>query len=134
MIFSAFVEGDKKLLSICGSKQLDDHRGYLQYRFGRPGMVEMEFPTDRRDSQSAFRYTRYTRPRVTYLTLTFEANGYRYSLHEDHDAERGPAKVKAYLTRLRSKQPGTDPAETTMELRVPKGSLMKLESVVPNVP
>ncbi len=135
VIFSAAVQGSEKLVSICGSRQLDSRRGYLQYRFGRPGQIEMEFPRTRENTQPQFSYTRYTRPRVTYLTLKFETNGYRYSIHQDHDAEQEPARLEAYVTIASPERHEIVPEEDVLHLRVPvQGSLMNLESVVPNVP
>ncbi len=44
VVFSAFAEGSNKLVSICSSSPLNESRGYLQYRFGRPGKIELQFP------------------------------------------------------------------------------------------
>src|ERR1044071_2779627 len=33
-----------KIVSLCASRDLDKERGYLQYRYGLPGKVELEFP------------------------------------------------------------------------------------------
>jgi hypothetical protein len=76
VLFSATVTGSNKLVSICRSSRLDESRGHLQYRFGRPGKIELEFPKSREDTPSQFRYARYTRPLVTYLALRFETGGY----------------------------------------------------------
>lgn len=129
-LFSCAVEGSGKLLSICGSKRLDASRGYVQYRFGREGKVELEFPKERRETQSAFHYTRYTRPLVTYLVLRFETNGYLYSVHQNYNAEEHPPINESSVTVT---QPGGKAARP-IELRCRKptqGSLMKLEDIVP---
>jgi hypothetical protein len=36
----------KKLISVCASKALAADHGYLQYRFGSPGKVELAIPSD----------------------------------------------------------------------------------------
>ncbi len=90
VIFNCRIEKSTKLLSVCGSKDLDQTKGYLQYRFGRTGAIELEFPADRQNTQKQFGYSRYTRPLVTYLTLSFETNGYEYSLHQDDNSEEKP--------------------------------------------
>lgn len=48
VVFSCRTVGKKaKLLSLCGSKVLDEKTGYIQYRFGQPGNVELEFPKEK---------------------------------------------------------------------------------------
>jgi hypothetical protein len=37
----------KKIISVCSSKDLAADRGYLQYRFGSSGKVELTIPADR---------------------------------------------------------------------------------------
>lgn len=134
VVFSAFVEGSNKLVSICSSSRLDDRRGYLQYRFGRPGKIELQFPASKQNTQKAFTYTRYTRPLVTYLTVKFSTADHQYSIHEDYDAETKPASSATYITVAPIRSAG-DSSELTIRLRGRvKGSLMSLEDVVPNEP
>jgi hypothetical protein len=45
-IFSCHTAA-KKTISVCASKDLAPDRGYLQYRFGSPGKVEVAVPADR---------------------------------------------------------------------------------------
>jgi hypothetical protein len=129
VVFSCVVQKSAKVLSICTSKQLDGQNGYVQYRFGQPGKIELEFPADRKDSQRQFGYNRYTRPLVTYLALRFESNGYKYSIHQDSSAEEKPPVNAAYLT-VTPPEPEAKPTETTCRQPV-IGSLMLLEDVVP---
>jgi hypothetical protein len=37
----------KKLISVCASRDLEADHGYLQYRFGSPGKVELAIPSDK---------------------------------------------------------------------------------------
>ena len=131
-VFDCVIAHSAKRLSVCSSKALDDKNGYLQYRFGRPGQVELEFPKDRHGSQSAFRYTRYTRPQVTYLTLEFRTGGYVYSLTEDYNAEDNPPVTAASVTVTPLEDAEGGHRSVELECRVPfKGSLISLEDVVP---
>jgi hypothetical protein len=115
-----------KIASVCGSKDLAEDKGYLQYRFGSLGKIELEFPKERKESQKAFKYLRYTRPLVTMLTLSFETGGVVYEIHDDDNSEEKPAirvasidiKDGAKELSIVCKQPTT-------------GSLMKLEDFVP---
>lgn len=129
VVFSCNMQKSAKLLSICTSKKIDAQNGYVQYRFGLPGKVELEFPTERKDTQSAFGYSRYTRPLVTLLSLQFESNGYKYSIHQDSNAEEKPPVNYSYLNVT---PPDVSAKEIEMTCRQPvKGSLMLLEDVVP---
>jgi len=111
-----------KIASVCASKDLAEDKGYLQYRFGVLGKVELEFPKDRKDSQKAFKYSRYTRPLVTMLTLSFENNGVVYEIHDDDNSEEKPPIRAASI----------DVADVSIVCKQPTlGSLMTLEDIVP---
>ena len=132
VLFSASVKGSNKLVSICSSRQVDKRQGYLQYRFGRPGQVELEFPSSRQDTQKAFAYTRYTRPLVTLLTVKFTTNGYSYSIHQDYNSEIRPAENDAYLMVAPLGKEDDEAAAKTIHLeRLVKGSLTSVEDLVP---
>jgi hypothetical protein len=46
----------KRLASVCASKDLSDHSGYLQYRFGAsPQKLELVYPSDKRHPKTAFK-------------------------------------------------------------------------------
>jgi hypothetical protein len=45
--------GGKKILSVCGNVG-GDGGGWLQYRFGKPGKIELAFPQEKRDSLRKF--------------------------------------------------------------------------------
>jgi hypothetical protein len=129
VVFSCAMQKSAKILSICTSRQLNSASGYIQYRFGLPGKIELEFPAERVNSQSAFGYTRYTRPLVTFLTLRFESNGHKYSIHQDSNAEEKPPANSSYVT-VTSPDPNTKVIEMTCRQPV-QGSLMLLEDIVP---
>ena len=83
IVFSCQIKGSDKILSVCAAQNLDRENGYLQYRFGTNKEVELEFPGDIRDSQKAFQYSRYTRPLVTYLRLSFQENNYTFTVYDN---------------------------------------------------
>lgn len=131
VVWSCETVKDRKLASICGSKDLDQTRGYVQYRFGRAGQVELEFPRERTGTQSAFKYSRYTRPLVTYLKLEFFNQGVSYTISDDSNDEEKPARRYAAIT---VKHSDGNAKEITLRCRNPvAGSLMKLETVVERV-
>lgn len=90
IIFSCSVAKAAKLVSLCGSQKLDNRRGYLQYRFGKPGAVELQFPEERANTQLAFRYAHYFRAQVDRTEVTFNNNGYRYVIFDYSEGDRTP--------------------------------------------
>jgi hypothetical protein len=108
---------------------LDATRGYVQYRFGRAGRVELEFPQQRENTQSAFTYKRYTRPLVTYLAVRFSAGGYTYKIYDQFNDEERPRRREAYISIT---PPSSDGARSLdLNCRRPvTGTLMDLEDVV----
>ena len=90
----------------------------------------MEYPRERRNTQTAFKYSRYTRPLVTLLTVSFESGGYTYEIHDDDNSEGRPTHRDFYLTVTPA---GANQNSTEMRCTKPVTShLIKLEDVVPN--
>jgi hypothetical protein len=115
-----------KIASVCASKDLAADKGYVQYRFGLLKKIELEFPQKREGSQKAFKYSRYTRPLVTMLTLSFENGGVFYEIHDDDNSEEKPP------VRAASIDITIDAKESSVVCKQPTfGSLMKLEDIVP---
>jgi hypothetical protein len=98
IIFSCVTKGSgipasrspAKIVSLCGSRDLDKERGYLQYRYGLPGKVELEFPSARTGTQQMFRYTHYMRYQVDLTEINFEIDGYQYQIFDDYNGEEKP--------------------------------------------
>ena len=115
-----------KVASVCASKDLAEDKGYVQYRFGAPGKIELEYPKERKDSAQKFKYSRYTRPLVTMLTLEFENEGVVYEIHDDDNSEEKPP------VRAASIDIADGGKNASLVCRLPTtGSLMKLEDIVP---
>ncbi|HMF56858.1 MAG TPA: hypothetical protein VK619_10995 [Pyrinomonadaceae bacterium] len=130
VVFNCQIAGRGKLVSLCSSRPLSKQQGYLQHRFGRPGAIELEYPRERQNTQTAFKYSRYTRPRVTLLTVSFETNSYTYEIHDDDNSEEPMRQRDFYLTVT---PPGTNPNSTEMRCGAPVTShLINLEDIVPN--
>ena len=98
IIFSCLTErsgvrstgGSSKIVSLCASLDLDKQRGYLQYRYGLPGKVELEFPSSPTGTQQMFQYTHYMRYQVDLTEINFEINGYQYQIFDDYNGEEKP--------------------------------------------
>jgi len=77
-----------KLLAVCGALP-----GRLQYRFGRPGAVELAHPAAAEDGPKTLLIARYHRYRTERLALRFERNGVSYTVFDDREDGRGRGGV-----------------------------------------
>lgn len=110
IFFSCPISGSANRVSLCGSNALDHRRGYLQYRFGRPGAVELQFPRDRANTQGAFRYTHYFRPQVDRSEISFDNGGYQYIVFSYYEGDVKPAINTAgvRITKHRDSRPSVE--------------------------
>jgi hypothetical protein len=86
-----------KQLAVCGALP-----GRLQYRFGRPGAVELAYPGAPEDGPKALLIARYHRYQTERLALRFEREGVGYTVFDDQegDQRRGGVEVKTADARL----------------------------------
>jgi hypothetical protein len=108
VIFSCVLRQPAKVLSVCASKDLTNEKGYLQYRFGMPGKVELEFPQDHANTQQQFEYSHYFRARVDMTEINFTVNGVSYSVFDDYNGEEKPEVMEQGVT---INWPGTNKKE-----------------------
>lgn len=90
IIFSCTVKRSAKIVSLCSSKDFAKDRGYLQYRFGLPGKVELEFPKTRAGTQGQFHYSHYFRYQVDLTEISFNIDGYEYEIFDSYSGEEKP--------------------------------------------
>ncbi|HEV7395217.1 MAG TPA: hypothetical protein VGN86_01800 [Pyrinomonadaceae bacterium] len=95
IIFSCTVKRSAKIVSLCSSKDFAKDRGYLQYRFGLPGKVELEFPKTRTRTQEQFHYSHYFRYQVDLTEISFNLDGYEYEIFDSYQGEEKPAISEA---------------------------------------
>lgn len=69
-----------RTISICASRDLNETEGYAQYRIGRPGALELEYPATRVHPRGRFTYTLYPQGNQS---LDFKNGGYDYRVFED---------------------------------------------------
>lgn len=93
VIFSCTIKQNSKIVSLCSSPELTKDKGYLQYRFGLPGKIELEFPKTREQTQQAFKYTHYFRAQVDLTEISFASDGYQYSIFDDYNGEEPRART-----------------------------------------
>jgi hypothetical protein len=92
IVFSCTITRPAKIVSLCSSKELTKDRGYLQYRFGLPGKIELEFPKEREQTQSAFKYSHYFRAQFDQTEISFSQGAYEYAIFDDYNGEQRPAR------------------------------------------
>jgi len=93
IVFSCTTAGKTaKIVSLCSSKELTKDSGYLQYRFGLPGKIELEFPEGREQTQKAFSYSHYFRAQFDQTEISFTSRGYKYAIFDDYNGEQKPAR------------------------------------------
>jgi len=98
IVFNCTVGKQPKTISLCSSKRLTKEQGYLQYRFGLPGKIELEYPNERQRPQDAFKYSHYFRAQVDSTEISFTSNGYEYAIVDDYNGEEKPAQHQQGIT------------------------------------
>ena len=132
VIFSCAVAPGVRTVSLCASAALDHRSGYLQYRYGRPGAVKRQFPQARANTQLAFRYAHYFRARVDRTEITFDNDGYRYTVFDYHEGDTKPVTT---LAGVRVSKPGAARLETEMLCQGKASSkLGSLATIIPRDP
>jgi hypothetical protein len=129
IIFSCDVKRPAKIVSLCASKDLTNERGYVQYRFGLPGNVELEYPKERSGTQEKFHYSHYFRAQVDLTEISFTNDGYEYQITDDYNGEEKPAQS---IQGVSVTAPGK-PKEVSLSCRAkPKVDYADLQAVFPN--
>lgn len=84
--------------------------GYIVYRFGRPGKIELVYPTDRTNSWKSFDYAYYFRgggaanDGLDLNYLSFTNHGWKYTVYEEYRAADDSQKIGIRLLRLSDKK------------------------------
>jgi hypothetical protein len=87
-----------KTLAVCG--KLPER---LQYRFGRPGAIELAYPATESDGPSAFQIARYHRYRTERVALRFEREGASYAVFDEQEEGRGRGGVHVRTNDARAR-------------------------------
>ena len=131
VIFSCPVKRPAKIVSLCASRDLTNDHGYLQYRFGVPGRIELEYPKERQGTQAKFQYSHYFRAQFDTTSINFTIDGYEYSLFDDYNGEEKP-KISTQGVSVTA--PGK-PKEVSFVCRTkPKVDYNDLQAVLPSGP
>jgi hypothetical protein len=129
VFFNCRVKDGRTIVSLCGSKDLTAHEGYLQYRFGREGHVELEFPAQRQETQNMFRYAQYSRYQVNRVAISFQRAGFTYVLFDSYEGD-APAKTHQQGVQVEPAG-GAGKAATFLCRGTARGNLYSLSSILP---
>ena len=81
-VFSCRLEDSEKVLSLCVSQDFSSDQGYLQYRFGPIGDVELEYPEDQQNTQELFMWQTIGYSGGWDTRVQFSNGGYTYRLYD----------------------------------------------------
>lgn len=130
VIFSCLLRRPAKIVSVCAAKNLTRETGYLQYRFGLPRKIELEFPKERQGSQRKFTYVHYFRAQVDLTEITFSVNDVDYSVFDEYNGEEKPV---VSLQGVTVNKPETPQKETRLICSSkPKADFTDLQAVLEN--
>ncbi|WP_208450311.1 hypothetical protein, partial [Burkholderia gladioli] len=129
VVFNCELKENKKLVSLCSSKDLSNRAGFLQYRYGSPGKIELTYPEIKTGSQLHFGYDAYSRADLSTFILGFENGIYRYELSETTDG--GEQEVATRELLVGSPNHRRDMHLTCLDDANLTSNISTLESVVP---
>jgi len=98
VVFSCHLKNSAKIVSLCSSSRLTKTEGYLQYRFGVPGKIELEYPKQRSDAQKSFHYSHYFRARFELTEISFSLDGHTYTVFDNFNGEEKRAITDRGIT------------------------------------
>jgi hypothetical protein len=78
--FSCQIE--KKILSICASGNISPKNGYVQYRYGAPGHIELEYPSQPVPPKGKITISDISEGNVSFTHLKFKHQGYAYVVYQ----------------------------------------------------
>lgn len=106
--YTCVLAGTAKFISVCSSPQLSATAGYLQYRAGEPGKIEMEFPAERKKSQEQFRWISQTPYKSLIEALVFTREGLVYTIYKSElgpEVSQKPGGLWTYGLRIAKNTP-----------------------------
>ena len=98
--------GRGRTLSVCGQPP-----AALQYRFGKPGQIELRYPADAAQGPQLFLFAQYMRYQVDRIALHFTNEGTDYEVFDEREDGKRSAGVRV--------SNGGDGRETALPCRGP---------------
>lgn len=88
----------------------DTVNNYLFYRFGTPNKIELEYPSDKKNSGNQFKFSYYFRggeiqnEGVDFNYLYFKKGNYRYVVYQEYTARSKETKYGIKVINLKTKE------------------------------
>ena len=71
-----------RIISLCASGNISPDNGYVQYRFGRPGHVELQFPNGSYPPKNRFLISDISEGNIHFTHVKFKSGGYDYVIYQ----------------------------------------------------
>lgn len=110
--FSCRVRAGKQV-ALCGRLP-----AALQYRFGRPGQVELAYPASAASGPQAMAYAGYARYQTERQTVRFNTDGAEYTVFDFQEGRRRHAGVSVLPTGARAETERTCTGPVTSRLQL----------------
>ncbi|MES2047077.1 MAG: hypothetical protein V4447_01655 [Pseudomonadota bacterium] len=112
LYYSCKIAGTQKLVSLCGSTLNEANGFWLQYRFGRPGQLELEYPESRGKPKplfidSGFDVAHLRRSGGWDSEVSFTTNGWSYTVISWVAGEGETARTEGVFVAKNRSGPGT---------------------------
>jgi hypothetical protein len=78
--FSCQIGG--KVMSVCASGNISPDNGYVQYRFGRIGNIELEYPEKPYPPKKLFSISDISEGNINFTHVKFDSGKYHYVLYQ----------------------------------------------------
>jgi hypothetical protein len=95
-IYFSCLMKNGKTLSLCGSAN------ELSYKYGKPGQLELVFPSNTEHSMDHFSYNNFSRYGVDYFRVSFTNEPYQYTIYRDIDNELNPKSQAGIIIKNKS--------------------------------
>jgi hypothetical protein len=73
---------DEKILSICASGNISPETGYAQYRFGKPGHIELQYPAEPVIPKGKFTVSDIKEGKLSFTHFKFKRQEYVYVVYQ----------------------------------------------------
>lgn len=96
-VFSCQIKRSGKHVALCAPKTLksDPKNAYVIYRFGKPGSIELEYPSNPKGSPKKFRFFHYFRPGLDATDVAFENQGYVYAIFDTTETDLNSGRIES---------------------------------------
>lgn len=96
--FNCHLTGGK-IVAVCASMSTTATTGYVQYRYGSPGSLEMSFPNKNIPPKGVFKFVNASEGSVNKDILKFKNGDYTYMIHQGYISGLAVIRKKKVIFR-----------------------------------